>query len=110
MFQKLHEGKINWDHTLTGELLAEWKTLVNNSRDNSPISIPRKYLAGIDGEITSCSFCDASTRAYAAVVHLVLKTQKNTVVRFVIAKTRDAPLQPQTIPRLELFIVSTPPL
>jgi len=50
-----------------------------------------------------CGFCDASTRAYAAVVYLVLRTNTDTTVRFVVSKTRVAPLRPHTIPRLELL-------
>jgi len=50
---------------------------------------------------TPCGFCDASTKAYAAVVYFLLKTETHSVVRFVAAKTRVAPLQGQTVPRLE---------
>ncbi len=50
-----------------------------------------------------CGFGDASTQAYAAVVYLVLQTNSSISVRFVVSKTRVAPLQPQTIPRLELL-------
>ena len=39
----------------------------------------------------------------ATVVYLLLKTEAHTMVRFVAAKTRVAPLQAQTIPRLELL-------
>ena len=52
---------------------------------------------------TLCGFCDTSTKAYAAVVYLLLKTETHSVVRFVAAKTRVAPLQGQTVPRLELL-------
>ena len=105
LFQKLCESKVDWDQTLTGELVHEWKTLVHDLQENQPLSIPRDYLTNVNGDITSYNlhgFCDASTRAYAAVVYLVLKTE-NTFVRFVVAKTRVAPLQAQTIPRLELL-------
>ena len=50
-----------------------------------------------------CGFCDALTHAYAAVVYLVIITDLGTSVRFVVSKTRVAPLQTQTIPRLELL-------
>jgi len=42
-------------------------------------------------------------RAYAAVVYLVFKTSRNWSMRFVTSKTRVAPTQTQTIPRLELL-------
>lgn len=37
------------------------------------------------------------------VVYLVVETERGITVRFVVAKTRVAPLQAQTIPRLELL-------
>ena len=36
-------------------------------------------------------------------VYLLLRTETHSVVRFIAAKTRVAPLQSQTIPRLELL-------
>ena len=80
--------------------------MVSDLREGSPISIQRSYFDGIDGDTTSatlCGFCDASTRAYAAVVYLMVKTDTQTAVRFVVSKTIVAPLQAQTIPRLELL-------
>ena len=50
-----------------------------------------------------CGFCDASTSAYAAVVYLVIHTDVGRFVRFVVLKTRVAPVQHQTVPRLELL-------
>ena len=40
---------------------------------------------------------------YAAVIYLLAKTNTKTVIQFVVSKTRVAPLQTQTIPRLELL-------
>ena len=106
LFQKLCESKIDWDQTITGGLAHEWKLLVADLKANQPLSIPRSYLANVRGTVTTChlyGFCDASTRAYAAVVYLVLTTDEDQLVRFVAAKTRVAPLRAQTIPRLELL-------
>ena len=105
LFQKLCENKVDWDQTLTGELVHEWRILVSDLQENQPISIPRSYFTSVDGDTGSyhlCGFCDASTKAYAAMVYMVLTTKEDTFVRFVAAKTRVAPLQAQTIPRFEL--------
>ena len=40
LFQKLCESKVDWDQTLNGELVYEWKTLVNDLQENQPISSP----------------------------------------------------------------------
>ena len=50
-------------------------------------------------------FCDASRKAYAAVIYLVVRTSTDVYVQFVVFKTRVAPVQTQTIPRLELLSV-----
>ncbi len=70
------------------------------------MSFPRSYYHDLTDPLTSltlCGFCDASTQAFAAVVYLLLKTETRSVVKFVAAKTRIAPLRSQTIPRLELL-------
>jgi len=76
-------------------LTEEWKNLISDLNVAAPVSLPRSYLCEIEGSLTSvtlCGFCDASTKAYAAVVYLLLKTEDHAVVRFVAAKTRIAPL------------------
>ena len=95
-----------WDQPLEGRLLTSWKSLVADLQQGQPLSIPRCYLDGISNEVRSyelCGFCDASTSAYAAVVYLVVHTDAGRFVRFVVSKTRVAPVQRQTVPRLELL-------
>lgn len=86
--------------------MEEWKALISDLQVATPVSLPRNYLCDLEEPLQSATllgFCDASTRPYAAVMYLLLETQAHRVVRFVAAKTRDAPLQSQTIPRLELL-------
>ena len=45
-------------------------------------------------------FCDASTKAYAAVVYLVNERKERILLA---SKTRVAPLKSQMVPRLELL-------
>ena len=49
--------------------------------------------------VTVHGFCDASNKAYAAVVYFVWDDQ----VQLVAAKSRVAPVANQSIPRLELL-------
>ena len=68
--------------------------------------MPRCYRAGIEEKVLSYSlqgFCDASLKAYGAVVYLKMTTSLGTFIRFVIAKTRVSPINKQSIPRLELL-------
>lgn len=104
--RELCKAKIDWDQLLRGELMEEWNTLSSSLQCAPSISIPRCYFESPREEIISCSlfgFCDASSKAYAGVVYLLLETSVGHSVKFVAAKTRVAPLQCQTIPRLELL-------
>ena len=99
--------KMDWDESLSSGLLQRWHQLVSGLQEMQSFVIPRCYLNGtVDGEVTSsklCGFCDASCKAYAAVVDLLLETSAGRQVRFVASKTRVAPLKSQMIPRLELL-------
>eukprot|EP00731_Ephydatia_muelleri_P035515 Em0131g2a len=104
LFQDICVVKLNWDDDLEGELLKKWKSLVLQMRE-PVLCIPRCYFKDIS-EPLSCSlvgFCDASGRAYAAVVFMSIRSAEGCVVRFVASRTRVAPLSAQTIPRLELL-------
>jgi hypothetical protein len=106
MFQKLCQAKLEWDSELSEVLQEDWRTLLVDLREAGPVSIPRCYTHQADEKplmYTLCGFCDASTRAYAAVVYLVIESEANREVQFMVSKTRVAPLQQQTIPRLELL-------
>ena len=106
LFQRLCVNKIDWDQPLTHSLLDEWSSLVRDLQADIPVSIPRCYLHDSKDHptsITLCGFCDASTKAYAAVVYLRAKAVSGIRVQFIVAKTRVAPTQELTIPRLELL-------
>eukprot|EP00731_Ephydatia_muelleri_P009508 Em0005g94a len=105
LFRRLCVEKVDWDQPLTGELLLQWQGLLDSLKRVQTIAIPRCYFNG-SGEKESCNlvgFCDASRQAYAAVVYLRIQTTSGCSMRFIAAKSRVAPLQEQTIPRLELL-------
>ena len=96
LFQKLCKSKLEWDCNLPEELLKEWRSLVADLKEAGPISIPRSYdyrVKGTPSSYTLCGFCDVSTQAYAAVIYLVIESEINTEVKFLVSKTRVAPLQ-----------------
>ena len=106
LFQELCEAKGDWDHPLEGTLKRKWQKLVDNLKEVHPVVIPRCYLTGIQEQVVSYElhgFCDASIKAYAAVVYLRIITSTTCYVRLVTSKARVAPLTKQTIPRLELL-------
>ncbi|KAL5500600.1 hypothetical protein EMCRGX_G012191 [Ephydatia muelleri] len=106
MCQELCEAKVDWNETLCEEMMTKWKALMTNIAQMSPVTVPRFYLAGLDNLCGTCTlqgFCDASLKAYAAVVYLRIQTVAGCVVRLVASKSRVAPVRTQTIPRLELL-------
>ena len=67
------------------------------------MTIPRCYSWSLDKASSKHSlfgFCDASSRAYAAVVYVRIETDVGNSVEFVASETRVSPVEGQTIPRL----------
>ena len=106
LFQRLCIDKCSWDHPMEGAVLGEWNQLMKELKALSCIKVPRYYFVP-DKELITCQlhgFCDASTRAYAAVIYIRCFYSDGTVdVNIVSSKTRVAPIRGQTIPRLELL-------
>ncbi|GFU93090.1 integrase catalytic domain-containing protein [Trichonephila clavipes] len=98
MLQELWKSKAFWDDPIPSSILENWNQFTKESKYLNSISIPR--FMGIDqnSDIILHGFCDASTKAYAAVVYLKSKQE----IHLVSAKTRVAPIKQLTIPRLEL--------
>ncbi|GFW08076.1 uncharacterized protein TNCV_2978442 [Trichonephila clavipes] len=98
MLQELWKSKAFWDDPIPSSILENWNKFTKESKYLNSISIPR--FLGIDqnSDIILHGFCDASTKAYAAVVYLKSKQE----IHLVSAKTRVAPIKQLTIPRLEL--------
>ena len=105
LVQELFCAMLQWDETLTGKLLERWQALIEEFKGCQPIRIPQ-YYALLSDNVTFyqlIGFCDASFVAYAAVVYLLMRGVEATTTRLVASRTRVAPIQQQTIPRLELL-------
>lgn len=106
MFQELCANHLNWDDRLSGELLVKWKKLLSEFQQVEPLRFPRCYFRNsmrTSSSYTLHGFGDASQRAYAAVVYLLIETHDGRSTRFVASKTRVAPVKGHSIPRLELL-------
>lgn len=82
-------------------LLKRWQTLVDDLKQAQPITIQQSYSNDVNGEVKSTQlyeFCDASNKAYAAVVYLVVETASGVCMTLLCS-----PIQHQTIPRLKLL-------
>ncbi len=105
-FQELCKAGVGWDEPLTEDLLKEWTRLHSALRGPESLVIPRCYFSQAVGSSPSTrliGFCDASSKAYVAVVYLRIEEEGHIDVKFMVAKTRVSPLSGVTIPRLELL-------
>jgi len=106
LFQQLCIDKHTWDHPLEDTVLQEWSRLLEEVRLLSCIRVSRYYFNS-EKRLITCQlhgFCDASTRAYAAVIYVRCFYSDGMVdVNIVSSKTRVAPIKGQSVPRLELL-------
>ncbi|GFW16352.1 uncharacterized protein TNCV_4265171 [Trichonephila clavipes] len=75
MLQELWKSKASWDDPIPSSILENWNKFTKDSKHLNSISIPR--FMGIDqnSDIILHGFCDASAKAYAAVVYLKSKQE-----------------------------------
>lgn len=95
----------DWDDELDGELRKMILAWFNELQYANHIRHPRVLLLNPDRIKKSEIHCftDASERAYGAVVYLKVIYEGEVVVRWVTAKGKVCPLEPISIPRLELM-------
>ena len=106
LFQMLCVNNNNWDEPLVGDALLTWKSIMAQMHLLSNVTVPRCYFDLYQNPtlIQVHGFCDASERAYAAVLYIRCTYSDNCIdTRLVTSKTRVAPIKTQTIPRLELL-------
>ena len=103
LFQEVCKAGTGWDEALRGSCLTEWKRLTAAMGEKTQLTVQRCYNMDDSKEPQLIGFCDASERAYAAVIYLRAGNGETAEVQFVAAKTRVAPTKTITIPRLELM-------
>uniref|UniRef100_A0A1X7TG04 Uncharacterized protein n=1 Tax=Amphimedon queenslandica TaxID=400682 RepID=A0A1X7TG04_AMPQE len=105
--QELHCLKIGWDEQISGSMRKKWTDIVNSIKDSESIFINRHYFRDTrseKAEVKLCGFCNASTRAYVAVIYMLCITDDGQRrMAFVTSKTHVSPLKEHSIPRLELL-------
>ena len=107
LFQKLCNGRADWDNQLTDENVKKWNSRICELQTINKVSIPRCYFDHTSGSLKSAElhcFSDASNKAYAAIVYLrSIYDDGRTDVNLVASKTKVTPLKKQRILRLELL-------
>ncbi|KAL7291704.1 hypothetical protein TKK_0014493 [Trichogramma kaykai] len=99
ILQDLWIEKVDWDVPVQGELAQRWQRFRTSIGEVARLRIPRWFGGGEQDSWTLHGFADASKRAYAAAVYIVMPGNSSTLM---MAKTRVAPAKQETLPRLEL--------
>ena len=104
--QSLWKAQLTWDEPLPEELREEWLAFRCTVFQVRKIKIPRWLGMAVDRRIDYHGYCDASKRAFAAVIYVRCVSDSDPLnpvtVALVSAKTAVAPVKESTIPRLEL--------
>ena len=103
--QHLWQQQLHWDEPLSQSDQEEWLTITKEISEATSVSITRRYFTSEDNHFLYQLhvFSDASTKAYGAVAFIC----NGNRTRFVMSKTRVAPLKQLSLPKLELMAALT---
>lgn len=102
LLQSLWLKGLDWDDQLPEDVVKEWHSLRSNLREIATIKIPRWIGTSKSTKIELHGFCDASTKAYAAVIYCRTEKNGSYSVQILTSKTRVAPIKQISLPNLEL--------
>ncbi|XP_058464923.1 uncharacterized protein LOC131438730 [Malaya genurostris] len=106
IIQELWRAGVEWDQAIPDRSLPFWNRWVSQFSQLPRIRIPRCYFPNYHsesyGNLQMHAFVDASEAAYASAVYFRIEDRGAVRCALVAAKSKVAPLKPQTIPRLEL--------
>ncbi|XP_075161709.1 uncharacterized protein LOC142234459 [Haematobia irritans] len=102
LLQQLWIEGTQWDEAVRPATFRKWQTFLENMKQISLIKIPRwvKFSPFYTSQVHG--FCDASERAYCAAVYLRVDCGDKVYTHLLISKTKVAPIDPVSLPRLEL--------
>lgn len=104
LLQSTWNEKLDWNDPVNPETARKFEEWYAESHFVELIKIPRHaQLSGKDKLITLHVFCDASSKAYAAIVFARIEYGHKTDVVMLDGKARVAPMKVTTINRLELI-------
>jgi hypothetical protein len=103
LFQETWCRGLQWEEILPHDLAVRWHVWTNSLPLLSGIHVPR-WMGTSTGHDTQIHvFCDASEKAYGAVLYLRSTSREAILVRLACSKNRLAPVKKITLPRLELL-------
>ncbi|XP_063697861.1 uncharacterized protein LOC134828804 [Culicoides brevitarsis] len=103
LIQKGWKLKLKWDDPLPEEIVREWEEYRSQLGNLSEFIIKRWIKYRPTAQIEVHGFCDASLKAYSAVVYIKTTYKEVTEVILLTSKTKVAPLAThQSLAKLEL--------
>jgi Pao retrotransposon peptidase len=105
LMQSIWKENLNWNDVVPEHIYKRWEKFKIELKELQSLKIPREQISkqGDSYETYLIGFNDASKKAYCATIYLCSydKNGKNSV-SLVTSKNRVAPVQSQSLPRLEL--------
>ncbi|UYV69239.1 hypothetical protein LAZ67_6002942, partial [Cordylochernes scorpioides] len=103
MVQRLWITGLHWDDPMDESLIETWTKFRKELNFIRSLRIPRWLGLGRNTQgVQLHGFGDASEDAYAAAVYIRIPTDDGVSVKLLASKTKLAPIQKMSIPRLEL--------
>ncbi|XP_068150185.1 uncharacterized protein [Drosophila tropicalis] len=105
LLQQVWRSKIDWDEEIPPNLQDMWQSWLSFLPLIENVRIPRCYFKNWhakDCRVQIHVFVDAGEDAYSAVAYFRIEQNNQILLSLVSAKSKVAPLQPLSIPRLEL--------
>lgn len=98
LIQRLWQVKLDWDESVSLDIMTMWNAFYASLESLNTISIKRPVIVQ-----NTTKFSDASESGYGACIYIrPVNPDGNIQVNLLCAKTRVAPIKTITIPRLEL--------
>ncbi|XP_032688818.1 uncharacterized protein LOC116852490 [Odontomachus brunneus] len=103
LLQELWLAGVGWDATLPEALATQWQHYRRDLNEVSDIRLHRWLGFTAEAVAEIHEFCDASERAYAAAIYMVVRIRgRQPVSRLLTAKSKVSPVKRVSLPRLEL--------
>ncbi|XP_055645110.1 uncharacterized protein LOC129780638 [Toxorhynchites rutilus septentrionalis] len=106
LVQDVWRSKIDWDEKIPWEIFCRWKQWLSVLRKMNTVKVDRCYFPGYNPDCYNSLnlhvFIYAGEEAYAAAAYFRVVDNGRVRCILVSSKTKVAPLQPLSIPRLEL--------
>ncbi|XP_021953698.1 uncharacterized protein LOC110850572 [Folsomia candida] len=104
MMQQLWKLDLGWDDPVPTDLAHKWTSYKKELQHIETIKIPRCVKNSLNTKFALVGFCDASEKAYSAVVYLCSYPDDLSppLISVIASKTRVAPSKTVSLPRLEL--------